>query len=113
MIPAGSGNCVPKAHHLDVFEISTTDVATPGYGTEESAPLMTGTHVTVVVQAVTANHQVYVSQQLTNFVSSASSSLRHEQTSGPTSCGTRRRPRSWVMPSANALSPPPSTTRAS
>jgi hypothetical protein len=45
MIPAGSGNSAPKAHRLDVFEISTTDVATPGYGTEATAPLMTGTRV--------------------------------------------------------------------
>jgi hypothetical protein len=42
MIPAaGSGRPEPKAHHVNVFEVSTTDVTTPGFEGEDSAPLMT------------------------------------------------------------------------
>src|SRR5689334_226528 len=44
MIPpaSGSGSDRPQHHQLRVFEVSTTDVSTPGFGSEESAPLMTG-----------------------------------------------------------------------
>jgi hypothetical protein len=44
MIPPASGSCsdCPRHHQLRVFEVSTTDVATPGFGSDESAPLMTG-----------------------------------------------------------------------
>jgi len=45
MIPAaGAGREGPKAHHVNVYEVSTTDVTTPGFGGEDNAPLMTGSY---------------------------------------------------------------------
>ncbi len=43
MIPAAGAGCAgPKAHHVNVYEVSTTDVTTPGF--EDNAPLMTGSY---------------------------------------------------------------------